>query len=246
MKIAKFIFLGAPGAGKGTYAKLLCSRSNGKWRHLSPGDFFRQEIKNQTPTGQLLTSYIQSGKLVPENTVMDVWLPKVTKELEELEKTYSVSEVAFPPGVILDGYPRSLAQCNALDTLVPQGQNFVAININLRKDILVSKLLGRCNCKLCGASYNTADILDGEYDMPAILPTTPCRVANAGELCSKHFEKRADDIEEVIRHRLEEYEQSVHGILDYYKKQNRLIEIELKRGVKDIDKLWNIMSQERL
>eukprot|EP01031_Cornospumella_fuschlensis_P028251 gene28251-34117_t len=244
MKAANFIFLGAPGAGKGTYAKLLCAKSKGKWSHLSPGDYFRQEIKSQTKVGQTLASYINSGKLVPEDIMLETWLPKLSKELAKLKTAPNHSEEEIPPGVILDGFPRSLTQCDALDSLLPRGQDFMAININLRRDILILKLLGRCNCKLCGTAYNTADIVEGEYDMPAILPTSPCKKSNIGESCGNHLEKRADDTEQVIRSRLDEYERSVHDILDYYRKQNRLIDVELKRGVKDIDILWSIMKRQ--
>lgn len=242
--LAKFVFLGAPGVGKGTYAKLLIDRSEKRWKHLSPGDFIRKEMTSNTVIGQELASYVHAGKLVPEELMSKYWLPTVGKIMEEMENHASVGDKTI--GIILDGYPRTIEQCKLLDEIIPSSNDnkFLAMNITLRRDIAVMKLLGRCHCERCGKSYNTEGLVDEEYDMPPILPTQPCKNSPTQGSCQESFSKRVDDTPEVIRARLEDYDNRLDPILQYYRDQNRLVEMDVKKGVKDIDRLWSIMMDK--
>jgi adenylate kinase len=240
-KVGKFVFLGAPGVGKGTFAKIIINRSSGKWKHLSPGDFIRKEIKAGTSIGQELHSYVKEGKLVPETLMTKYWLPTVENTMADLQNQSSGEEMS---GIILDGYPRTLAQCQFLDQNISSGMDFIAINITLNLDIAVQKLLARCHCQVCGKSYNTAHIVDNGYDMPAIPPDQICSKSNDRSSCSHHLSRRSDDSIDVISQRLIEYEQNLQPVLQHYAKTNRLAEMEVKKGVKDIDKLWSIMMEK--
>lgn len=235
---SKFVFLGAPGVGKGTFAKMIVDRSAGRWHHLSPGDYFRAEIKAGTAVGKELASYVTAGKLVPEEMVTNYWLPNVADTIARLDDDPE-------SGIILDGYPRTVEQCQLLDQAIPCGQDFIAMNITLRRDMAVAKLLGRCHCRLCGQSYNTTQLMEDGYDMPPILPVGSCSKSAAGASCSETLSRRADDTPEVINERLAEYERHLEPILRYYRDQDRLAEMEVKKGVKDIDRLWGIMVSKQ-
>eukprot|EP01039_Chlorochromonas_danica_P009210 gene9210-10170_t len=247
--LAKFVFLGAPGVGKGTYAKMLIDRSERRWKHLSPGDFIRKEMTSGSVIGQELASYVHAGKLVPEDLMSKYWLPNVAKIMEEMENAVASSSSSSSMdddktiGIILDGYPRTIDQCKLLDEVIPStnGNKFLAMNITLRRDIAVMKLLGRCHCERCGKSYNTEGLVDHEYDMPPILPAEPCKNSPTQGSCRESFSKRVDDTPEVIHARLEDYDNRLDPILQYYRDQNRLAEMDVKKGVKDIDRLWSIM-----
>lgn len=193
------IFLGPPGAGKGTQAKLVASRFNVP--HLSTGDMLRDNVSRGTELGLLAKPVMERGELVSDALVL--------RMVEE--------RIARPDcrnGFVFDGFPRTVAQAEALDgILAKQGIGAPAvIYFNVAEDVLMRRLTGRRTCKACGEIYNIYDRppkLDGRCD------------ADGGELV-----QRADDKPEVIRERLAAYDRQTKTLVDYYRSQGVLHEVD--------------------
>lgn len=193
------IFLGPPGAGKGTQAKLVASRFNVP--HLSTGDMLRDNVSRGTELGLLAKPVMERGELVSDALVL--------RMVEE--------RIARPDcrnGFVFDGFPRTVAQAEALDgILAKQGIGAPAvIYFNVAEDVLMRRLTGRRTCKACGEIYNIYDRppkLDGRCD------------ADGGDLV-----QRADDKPEVIRERLAAYDRQTKTLVDYYRSQGVLHEVD--------------------
>lgn len=193
------IFLGPPGAGKGTQAKLVASRFNVP--HLSTGDMLRDNVSRGTELGLLAKPVMERGELVSDALVL--------RMVEE--------RIARPDcrnGFVFDGFPRTVAQAEALDgILAKQGIGAPAvIYFNVAEDVLMRRLTGRRTCKACGEIYNIYDRppkVDGRCD------------ADGGELV-----QRADDKPEVIRERLAAYDRQTKTLVDYYRSQGVLHEVD--------------------
>lgn len=193
------IFLGPPGAGKGTQAKLVASRFNVP--HLSTGDMLRDNVSRGTELGLLAKPVMERGELVSDALVL--------RMVEE--------RIARPDcrnGFVFDGFPRTVAQAEALDgILAKQGIGAPAvIYFNVAEDVLIRRLAGRRTCKACGEIYNIYDRppkVDGRCD------------ADGGELV-----QRADDKPEVIRERLAAYDRQTKTLVDYYRSQGVLHEVD--------------------
>lgn len=193
------IFLGPPGAGKGTQAKLVASRFNVP--HLSTGDMLRDNVSRGTELGLLAKPVMERGELVSDALVL--------RMVEE--------RIARPDcrnGFVFDGFPRTVAQAEALDgILAKQGIGAPAvIYFNVAEDVLMRRLTGRRTCKACGEIYNI-------YDRPPKLEGH-CD-ADGGELV-----QRADDKPEVIRERLAAYDRQTKTLVDYYRSQGVLHEVD--------------------
>lgn len=193
------IFLGPPGAGKGTQAKLVASRFNVP--HLSTGDMLRDNVSRGTELGLLAKPVMERGELVSDALVL--------RMVEE--------RIARPDcrnGFVFDGFPRTVAQAEALDgILAKQGIGAPAvIYFNVAEDVLMRRLTGRRTCKACGEIYNI-------YDRP---PKVEGRCdADGGDLV-----QRADDKPEVIRERLAAYDRQTKTLVDYYRSQGVLHEVD--------------------
>lgn len=193
------IFLGPPGAGKGTQAKLVASRFNVP--HLSTGDMLRDNVSRGTELGLLAKPVMERGELVSDALVL--------RMVEE--------RIARPDcrnGFVFDGFPRTVTQAEALDgILAKQGIGAPAvIYFNVAEDVLMRRLTGRRTCKACGEIYNIYDRppkLDGRCD------------ADGGDLV-----QRADDKPEVIRERLAAYDRQTKTLVDYYRSQGVLHEVD--------------------
>lgn len=193
------IFLGPPGAGKGTQAKLVASRFNVP--HLSTGDMLRDNVSRGTELGLLAKPVMERGELVSDALVL--------RMVEE--------RIARPDcrnGFVFDGFPRTVAQAEALDgILAKQGIGAPAvIYFNVAEDVLMRRLTGRRTCKACGEIYNIYDRppkVDGRCD------------ADGGDLV-----QRADDKPEVIRERLAAYDRQTKTLVDYYRSQGVLHEVD--------------------
>jgi adenylate kinase len=192
-------------------------------------DLLRKQIELETPLGLRLSSMLKNGQLVPDSVVNDL----VTEELDLLEKSSK--------GFILDGYPRNLTQAEYLSTIYSCGNNgLTAINISLDRGVTVAKLLGRVQCKTCNRPFNTEHIVDRGFDMPAILPVKDkCPMKSR---CEPIYERRADDTPEIIHKRLKDFDDKNCSILDYYTSRNCLRTFDVRRGIKDVDDLWQLMS----
>lgn len=199
MSIPIIIFLGPPGCGKGTHAKLLAERVGAG--HFDLGSLLRGIAKSGSPRGVELTGYMSKGLLVPDTLIIDI----VRDALSDRVKTNP------PPALLLDGFPRTVAQAEALDKVadaIKLGPVSV-ININLPDETIVERIANRRVCNKCGAIF---DVL--EY---------------AGKQCTKCKEgqliQREDDKAEVVRRRLQEYQAKTAPLLQFYGKKGKLVSV---------------------
>ncbi|MBP7709694.1 MAG: adenylate kinase [Rickettsiales bacterium] len=193
------IFLGAPGSGKGTQAVMLAKKL--EITAVSTGEVLRKEVLQQSDIGKLAKSYMDSGKLVPDEVVIDI----IKKQ---------VAEESCGKGFILDGFPRNIAQAVKLDEMLRNiGKKIdIVFNFDVSEDVLVKRILGRFSCKGCGEIYNRYFKL-------------PKKDGVCDKCGSIDFENRKDDSEETINNRLKVYHESTFPLIDYYKKNNLLLSI---------------------
>ena len=192
------ILLGAPGAGKGTQAALIAEEY--KVPHISTGDILRRNIKEGTPLGLQAKSYIDAGGLVPDEVVIGL----VEDRLKEAD---------CKNGYILDGFPRTIAQAEALDKVA---RIDLAINIDVPFETIIERLGGRRVC-VCGETYHVS-MLNGE---------TKCRK------CGKELFIRDDDKPETIKKRLDTYEKQTQPLIDYYRAQGKLADVKAVNSIEE-------------
>ena len=185
------ILLGAPGAGKGTQASKISD--NYALPHISTGDIFRENIKNQTPIGLTAKSYIDQGLLVPDEVTCKIVEERIARS--DCEKGY-----------MLDGFPRTIAQAEALDKITNID---LVINIDVDFSLLLDRLCGRRVCKDCGESYHITK-LNGE---------TKC------SRCGGELYQRKDDNPETVQSRLDVYNAQTAPLIDYYTKKGILFNV---------------------
>ena len=197
------VMLGAPGSGKGTAAKILAKRTN--LPHISTGDMFREQIKKGTELGKLAESYMSNGKLVPDEVTIGIVKDRLNSEDTK-------------EGVILDGFPRTKMQAEALDEILKEQGKKVDIvpELIIPDDIIIDRILNRqtCSNKECGAIYNT------KYK--------PSKVAGVCDVCGAPLSSRTDDNEETIKNRLEVYRENSKDLIEYYKEKGVLTQITPK------------------
>jgi adenylate kinase len=192
--------MGPPGAGKGTQAKKLVDQFG--VTHLSSGDIFRAEKASGSALGKELAKYMDAGQLVPDDTVVKVMAAAVTKN-------------SAGPGLLLDGFPRTVPQAEALDKqLSAAGKPLDAVMlITASNDLIVDRITGRRSCPKDGSVYHVTNI--------------PPKTAGVCDLCGTALVQRADDTEAVVRQRLEAYYRQTEPVIAYYRKQNlRIIEVD--------------------
>ncbi len=190
----KAVFLGPPGAGKGTYAGYFSRKYC--IPHIATGDIFREEIARGSEIGRIIKKYIERGELVPDDIVIEV-----------VKKRLSQPDVAR--GFILDGYPRTLRQAEALDEYI---RIDVAVFIYVPVEVAIDRLSSRYVCPTCGRIYNLKyyppkNDLQCDYDGSKLV-------------------RRADDNPDVIRHRYKVYYQQSQPVIDYYRDKGLLIEVD--------------------
>lgn len=192
------ILLGAPGAGKGTQAALIAEEY--KVPHISTGDILRRNIKEGTPLGLKAKSYIDAGGLVPDEVVIGL----VEDRLREAD---------CANGYILDGFPRTIAQAEALDKVA---RIDLAINIDVPFETIIERLGGRRVC-VCGETYHVS-MLNGE---------TNCRK------CGKPLFIRDDDKPETVKKRLDTYEKQTAPLINYYGAQGKLVNVKAVNSIEE-------------
>lgn len=197
----KIILLGAPGSGKGTQASLI--NQNYNLPHISTGDIFRENIKNQTELGVKVKEIMDSGNLCPDDLTIELVKDRLKKE-------------DCKNGYLLDGFPRNLVQAQALDTFASPDK-VIDIDVDLKK--IEYRLIGRRSCPKCNGSFHIEFI--GNTD---ICPT-----------CGAKLIIRKDDNVETVKERLTVYTSQTAPLIDYYKKQGKLIAVN---GNQDIDKVF--------
>ena len=185
------ILLGAPGAGKGTEASLIVDQY--KLPHISTGDIFRENIKHGTPIGLQAKSYIDKGLLVPDEVTCKIVEERISRE-------------DCKDGYMLDGFPRTIAQAEALDKITKID---LVINIDVDFSLLLARLCGRRVCKDCGESYHVSR-LNGE---------TTCK------RCGGELYQRKDDNPETVQSRLDVYTAQTAPLIEYYGKKGVLFNV---------------------
>ena len=186
------ILLGAPGAGKGTQASRISDAY--KLPHISTGDIFRENIKNETPIGLLAKSYIDKGQLVPDEVTCKIVEGRIEKD-------------DCKDGYMLDGFPRTIAQAEALDKITKID---LVINIDVDFSLLLDRLCGRRVCRDCGESYHIS-WLNG---------------ATACKRCGGELYQRKDDNVETVQSRLDVYNAQTAPLIEYYSKKGLLFNVD--------------------
>jgi len=201
------IMLGAPGAGKGTQADILSQEMN--LPHIASGDLFRQALDKKTEVGILARSYMDKGELVPDEITIKMILERVNQ-----------SDCAS--GCLFDGFPRTLQQAKVLDkVLKEQGKSIdEAVYIEVPNEELVKRLSGRWLCRTCQTPYH--------------ITNSPPKTLGKCDKCGGELYQRSDDREETVRDRLNIFFAQTVPILDYYKKQNKLIEVNGNLGMQGV------------
>ncbi|UUV98450.1 adenylate kinase [Vagococcus luciliae] len=203
------ILMGLPGAGKGTQAERIVDVY--EIPHISTGDMFREAMKNETPLGKEAKSYIDKGELVPDSVTNGIVKDRLSQA--DTEK-----------GFLLDGFPRTLAQAEELDTILEELGKKVddVLNIHVAEDVLVDRLAGRIICRSCGATYHKTN--------------NPPKVEGTCDRCGGHdFYQREDDKPETVKNRLEVNIKNSEPILSYYQDKGVLHTID---GDRDIDAVF--------
>jgi adenylate kinase len=193
------ILLGPPASGKGTQAARL--REALDLPHVASGDLFRENLKNETELGLKAKAYMDRGELVPD----DITIGMVMERL---------SRPDCAGGALLDGFPRTIAQAEALDReLAAQGHKISRVpNIVVPDDVLVERVSGRRLCRQCGASYH--------------VRFNPAKQSGVCDACGGELYQRDDDNPETVRNRLKVYWDQTSPLIDYYRQQGVLIEID--------------------
>lgn len=195
----RIVMLGAPGAGKGTQAKQMADKFG--LPHISTGDIFRAHLREGTPLGLQVKSYLDSGQLVPDELTCAIVADRTAQNDAK-------------NGYILDGFPRSLPQAEEFQRLLEQrGEKInLAINIDVKDSEIVDRLTARRSCPKCGAIYN--------------LKFKPPKKNNACDLDGETLIQRQDDKEETVKERLNVYHETTEPIIDYYARQGVLQTVE--------------------
>lgn len=203
----RLILLGPPGAGKGTQASSIVAEYG--ITHISTGDIFRHNIKNETELGKKVKSYLDKGQLVPDELTIDLVWDRLSKE-------------DCKNGFLLDGFPRTINQAEALQKgLEERGLKLDrVINIDVDKNILVKRLSGRRVCKNCGETYH--------------VDNKPSEKEGVCDKCSGEVIQRADDNEKTVLDRIEVYENQTFPLIDFYKNLGLILTVDGTLSIEDV------------
>ena len=204
----KIIMLGAPGAGKGTQAKIIAEKCG--IPHISTGDIFRANIKNGTELGAKAKEYMDKGLLVPDELVCDLVVDRIQQA--DCEKGY-----------ILDGFPRTIPQAEALEAAlnaIEQKLDY-AIDIDVPDENIINRMSGRRACVGCGATYHVV--------------FNPTKVEGKCDVCGESLILRDDDKPETVKKRLDVYHTQTQPLIDFYSARKVLVEVD---GTQSMDKVF--------
>ena len=198
------IFLGAPGSGKGTQAKLMVSECG--YNHLSTGDLLRAEVAKQTPLGLKAKGIMESGALVGDDLVLEL----IKKNCELVSHNY-----------LFDGFPRNLAQSKALDEVVLKGHNHLAVYFHIDLNLLKERLVNRRACGQCGVIYN-------------LVLSPPKVAGVCDSCGSKDLRHRDDDKEHAVANRLKVFEATITPVLEYYDLKGILRRVDASKRIDEV------------
>jgi len=203
------IMLGAPGAGKGTQADILSQEMD--LPHIASGDLFRQALEKKTEVGILAKSYMDKGELVPDEITIKMILERI-------------NQADCASGCLFDGFPRTLHQAKVLDKVLKEQEKSIdkAVYIEVPNEELVKRLSGRWLCRTCQTPYH--------------IINSPPKTPGKCDKCGGELYQRSDDREETVRDRLNIFFAQTVPILDYYKKQNKLIRVNGNLGMQAVAK----------
>lgn len=212
-----FIFLGPPGCGKGTQTARLAQKLD--IPHIDTGSLLRKNIQDNTPFGIEAKKYIDKGELVPIEVVQSIIQDRIQKD-------------DCKEGFILDGFPRSVEQADALKEMLSEVTNFslrndaVAIYFDIANDVLIQRLVNRRSCPKCGMIYN--------------LISSPPKIMNYCDICDTQLVQRKDDNEETAKARFETYERETKPLLEYFENEGILAEINADAPISDV---WQSLKE---
>lgn len=203
----KIIMLGAPGAGKGTQAKKIAAKYD--IPHISTGDIFRANIKNGTELGKKAKTYMDQGLLVPDELVVDLVVDRV-------------QQADCAKGYVLDGFPRTIPQAEALDAALAKFNDKIdyAINVEVPDENIINRMGGRRACVGCGATYHIV------YNAP--------KTADVCDACGEKLILRDDDKPETVQKRLGVYHEQTQPLIDYYSKAGVMREVDGTVDMEDV------------
>jgi len=204
----KIIMLGAPGAGKGSQASRIATEY--QLPHISTGDIFRANLKEETELGKKAKSFMDKGELVPDDITIAMLLERIHKE-------------DCKNGYILDGFPRTIPQAEALkEALAKKNEKIdLALDVEATDELIIKRMAGRRTCPSCGAIYH--------------IVTLQPKVEGKCDRCGADLIQRKDDNEETVKNRLKIYHEITEPLISYYKKEGILEEID---GAEDLDKVF--------
>lgn len=208
----KIVMLGAPGAGKGTQAKMIAAAY--RIPHISTGDIFRANIKNGTELGQKAKSYMDQGLLVPDELTLALIMDRF-------------QEPDCKDGYVLDGFPRTIAQAEALSaSLREKGEALdFAIDVEVPDESIVSRMSGRRACLACGGTYH--------------IVFNPTKKEGICDACGGELSIRPDDMPETVQKRLNVYHEQTQPLIDYYMKEGILRSVD---GTQEVEKVFEAIQ----
>lgn len=205
----RIVLLGAPGAGKGTHCKRIVQRYG--LIHLSSGDILRNERAEGTRLGREAESYMDSGGLVPDELIVKMMAEAIAK--------------AGTSGFVLDGFPRTVNQASELDkALTSAGQNLdMVLNLNVNNEVIFERMTGRRSCPKCGAVYHIKNLKP--------------KVDRICDNDDTELVQRPDDSLEVVKNRLKTYREQTEPVVDYYRENSRVCQIDANSGADEVTAL---------
>lgn len=203
----RLILLGPPGAGKGTQAARICQKYS--IPHISTGDIFRKHIKEGTGFGKKAQEYMNKGELVPDDLVLEI------AEARLIEEDCS-------NGFLLDGFPRTVNQAEQLDKFLNERNLDIdkVLDIDIDKEVLMTRLIGRRVCRSCGATYHVINM--------------PPEKEGVCDVCGGELYQRSDDAAATVENRIEVYIARTMPLVEYYEKLGKIAHIDGDKGLEDV------------